>query len=186
MVVWIFIWMSLLICTSKKFVDPHAIEWEHFKSIQLNATAKLIVIKCSNFLSKSSLWISYIYNLKNNKLLKTCVIFGKAPSCSISTKNVNFYENAMFYFHLTCRNGFLELVYIYLDTKITKIAYAEAEICNFNENGWGQRPFCPKSFFGRHPLNFWAIFSKKVSKCSGAQAASMELFLSVIWNITIL
>ena len=87
--------------------------------------------------------------------------------------------------HVTCRNGFLEHIYIYLDTKITKIAYAEAEKCSFNENGWGQRPFCPKSFFGRHPLNFWAIFSKKVSKCSGAQAASMELFLSVIWNTDI-
>ena len=45
--------------------------------------------------------------------------------------------------------------------------------------------FAQNRFFGRHPLNFWAIFSKKVSKCLGAQAASMELFLSVIWNIDI-
>ena len=37
--------------------------------------------------------------------------------------------------HVTCRNGFLELIYIYFDTKITKIAYAEAEIYKFDENG---------------------------------------------------
>ena len=88
-------------------------------------------------------------------MLKTCVIFGKAPSCSNSTKKANFYENAMFDFHLTCRNGFLELVYIYLDTKITKIAYAEAEIYAILTKMDGVNDvFAPNHFLAGTPLIF--------------------------------
>ena len=63
-----------------------------------------------------------------------------APSCSILTPKAHFYENTMSNVHLTCRNDFLELIYIKVDTKITKVADAEAEIFYFDENGGSATP----------------------------------------------
>ena len=49
----------------------------------------------------------------------------KNLKCSILTKKFKFYEKFSI-FYLTCRNGFLELISIQLDTKITYICKYDA------------------------------------------------------------